>query len=134
MSHTGSKMNNAKFKVQIKRVYERAARTDGKRFLVDGLWPRGVKKESLRLDGWLKEVAPSDKLRKWFQHDPAKWTEFEKRYRAELGACPEAWQSLLDAACNGKVTLLFSARDAEHNNAVVLKRYLEEHLKSGGKK
>ena len=127
-------MRRAEFKIRIKRVYEAAARTDGRRFLVDGLWPRGVKKESLRLDGWLKQVAPSGKLRKWFQHDPAKWTEFQKRYRAELRAGPESWRPLIEAARAGNITLLFNARDPERNNAVLLKRYLEERLKSDGTK
>lgn len=121
-------MKKTETTIQIKRVYEPAARSDGQRFLVDGLWPRGVKKESLRLDGWLKEVSPTGKLRQWFNHDPARWKEFQKRYRAELDARPDAWRPLLDAAGRGHLTLLFGARDLEHNNAVVLKMYLEERL------
>jgi len=117
--------------IQIKRVYESAAKNDGQRFLVDRLWPRVVKKEALPLTGWLKEIAPGNELRKWFHHDPAKWKEFQKRYRAELDAKPETWQPLLTAAKKGSVTLLFSAHDLEHNNAVVLKAYLERQLKSG---
>src|SRR5665213_622662 len=101
--------------IQIKRVYESAAKNDGQRFLVDRLWPRGVKKEALPLAGWLKEIAPGNELRKWFNHDPAKWKEFQKRYRAELDAKPETWQPLLTAAKKGNVTLLFSAHDLEHN-------------------
>jgi uncharacterized protein YeaO (DUF488 family) len=124
------KPKGRKFKIQIKRVYETAAKSDGQRFLVDRLWPRGVKKESLRLDGWLKEVAPSDKLRKWFKHDPAKWEEFQKRYRAELKARPERCRPLLEAVDAGSFTLLFSAHDLEHNNAVVLKEFLMDQLKS----
>jgi uncharacterized protein YeaO (DUF488 family) len=106
--------------IQAKRVYEPAAKSDGRRLLVDQLWPRGVKKEALALDGWCKEVAPSTELRKWFNHDPAKWAEFQKRYRAELAGKTAAWQSLVDAARRGNLTLLFSAHDVAHNNAVVL--------------
>jgi len=116
-------------KIQIKRAYEPAAKSDGQRFLVDRLWPRGVKKEMLRLTGWLKEVVPSDKLRKWFKHEPAKWNEFQKRYCAELEAKPESWHSLVEAAKSGRLTLLFSAHDLECNNAVVLRNFLEEKLK-----
>jgi uncharacterized protein YeaO (DUF488 family) len=120
--------------IQIKRAYEPAAKNDGQRFLVDRLWPRGVKKATLHLTGWSKEVAPSNELRQWFNHDPAKWTEFQKRYRAELIAQPEAWQPLLAAAKTGAMTLLFGAHDAEHNNAVVLKKFLEARLKKSGAK
>lgn len=119
--------------IQIKRAYEPAAKSDGQRFLIDRLWPRGVKKETLCLAGWPKEIAPSNELRKWFNHDPAKWNEFQKRYRAELTAQPEAWQPLLAAAKTGAVTLLFGAHDTEHNNAVVLKSFLEERLKKSTK-
>lgn len=115
--------------VQIKRVYESAGAGDGVRFLVERLWPRGIKKESLKMKAWLKDAAPSPELRKWFDHDPEKWTEFKKRYRAELKSNPEAWQPILDAAEKGDVTLLYSARDTEHNSALLLKDYLEEHLK-----
>ncbi len=113
----------------IKRVYEPRTAQDGTRVLVDRLWPRGTKKEALYLDGWLKEVAPSDGLRKWFAHDPKKWEEFQRRYCGELDRKPEIWQPLLDAARAGTVTLLFGARDAEQNNASALKRYLETKLK-----
>lgn len=119
--------------IQTKRVYETPARTDGRRYLVDRLWPRGLRKEALLLDGWCRNVAPSQGLRKWFQHDPAKWEEFQSRYRAELDACPENWKKLLDVARKEKLTLLFGAHDTKHNNAIVLKEYLEEWLKSGGK-
>ena len=114
--------------VRAKRVYEAIQRSDGPRFLVERLWPRGVKKEKLKLDAWLKEVAPSDGLRRWFGHDPAKWGEFQRRYRAELDENPNAWKQLLDVARQGNVTLLYSARDTEHNNAIVLKDYLAERL------
>ena len=119
--------------IQSKRVYEQVAKTDGQRYLVERLWPRGIKKESLSLTGWCKEAAPSHELRKWFNHDPAKWKEFQRRYRAELEAKPETWQPLLQAAKAGNLTLLFSAHDTEHNNAVVLKARLEERLKTGAK-
>ena len=112
--------------IQIKRVYESPAKADGRRFLVERLWPRGMKKEAARLDGWLRNVAPSTALRKWFSHDPKKWTEFQRRYRVELDQHPEAWQPILDAAKASDVTLLFSSQDAEHNNVVALKKYLEE--------
>ncbi|CAF0701752.1 DUF488 domain-containing protein [Candidatus Methylacidithermus pantelleriae] len=114
--------------IRLKRVYEPPAPEDGKRFLVDRLWPRGIKKGALPLDGWLRDVAPSDALRKWFGHDPAKWEEFQRRYFAELEAKHEAWQPLLEAARKGNVTLLFSARDEAHNNAVALKSFLETQI------
>lgn len=114
--------------IKIKRAYEEAAPEDGRRFLVDRLWPRGVKKEALPLDGWLKEVAPSDELRHWFGHEPERWAEFQQRYTAELDAQPESWQPLLEAARQGDVTLLYAARDEVHNNAVALRSYLEKRL------
>ena len=114
--------------LKIKRVYESAQASDGTRFLVERLWPRGIKKETLKMKAWLKDVAPSPELRKWFSHDPAKWTEFKKRYRAELKSNPGAWQPILEAAKKGNVTLLYSARDTEHNSALLLKDHLEEHL------
>jgi len=113
--------------IHTKRVYEAYSADDGARYLVERLWPRGMKKEDLIMDAWVKEVAPSNDLRRWFNHDPAKWGEFQRRYRAELDANPEAWKPLLDASKKGKVTLLYSARDTEHNNALTLKSYLEEH-------
>jgi uncharacterized protein YeaO (DUF488 family) len=115
--------------IRVKRVYEPVARGDGARFLVDRLWPRAVKKESLQVAAWLKEVAPSGSLRKWFGHDPKRWAEFQHRYRAELDDNPDSWQPLLEAARKGTVTLLCAARDPEHNNAVALKTYLEARLK-----
>ena len=114
--------------IQIKRVYDKPAKEDGARFLVERLWPRGMKKEALHMDAWLKGVAPSDDLRRWFNHDPVKWKEFQRRYRAELADNLAACQPLLDAAKQGNITLLFSAHDTEHNNAIVLKSYLEEGL------
>ncbi len=114
--------------VQLRRVYELGGAPKGPRFLVERLWPRGMKKEELGLTAWVKEVAPSDSLRRWFAHDPAKWTEFQRRYTAELEAHPEAWQGLLEEARSGDVTLLYSARDTDHNNAVVLRDFLERQL------
>jgi uncharacterized protein YeaO (DUF488 family) len=110
--------------IRIKRVYDKPEADDGARFLVDRLWPRGVKKENLRLDGWLKELAPSDALRSWFGHDRARWEEFCRRYWAELEANSPAWRHLLEVSRTGVVTLLFSAHDLEHNNAVALSLFL----------
>jgi len=114
--------------LKTKRVYERSQASDGTRFLVDRLWPRGIKKETLKMEAWLKDVAPSPELRKWFAHDPAKWQEFKKRYQAELKANPDSWKPLLEAARQGNVTLLYSARHTEHNSAVLLKEFLEERM------
>jgi uncharacterized protein YeaO (DUF488 family) len=111
--------------ITIKRVYDRPEPTDGTRFLVERLWPRGMKKGTLRLDGWFKDVAPSAALRRWFGHDPTKWQEFQRRYFAELDSKPAAWQPIAEAAQRGDVTLLYSARDTEHNNAVALKAFVE---------
>ncbi|MGE5642838.1 MAG: DUF488 domain-containing protein [Byssovorax cruenta] len=115
--------------LKIKRVYEEAKASDGVRFLVERLWPRGIKKEDLKMKAWLKDVAPSQDLRKWFAHDPEKWQEFQQRYRDELKANPDAWKSILEAAEQHNVTLLYSARDTEHNSALLLKSFLEKQLK-----
>ena len=115
--------------IKIKRVYEPFDARDGVRFLVERLWPRGMRKDSLRMDGWLKDVAPSAALRRWFGHDPAKWDAFRRRYAAELDDQSEAWQPILEAAQRGDVTLLYSSHDTEHNNAVALRAYLEQQLK-----
>lgn len=117
---------------KLKRAYEEPEATDGARYLVDRLWPRGLTKEGLKLEGWLKEVAPSNELRHWFNHDPAKWDEFRKRYFAELDTEPDAWAPLLDAAHKGTVTLVYSAHEAEHNNAVALAEYLKRHARKKG--
>jgi uncharacterized protein YeaO (DUF488 family) len=114
--------------IHTKRVYELPSSEDGARFLVDRLWPRGVKKEQLRLDGWYKDVAPSSQLRTWFGHNPDRWKEFKQRYFAELDRNPEAWLPLVELAHGLNITLLYSARDQEHNNAVALKEYLEARL------
>ena len=112
----------------LKRVYDKAAPEDGVRFLVERLWPRGIKKTDLRLDDWLKDAAPSNELRRWFAHDPNKWTEFQKRYFAELDRHPEACEPIRSAARHGRVTLIYSSHDAEHNNAVALKEYLSARM------
>lgn len=117
---------------QLKRVFDAAQSDDGQRVLVDRLWPRGCRKESLALTTWLKEVAPSDTLRKQFCHDPALFDEFRLLYRAELAAHPEHWQGLLEMARKGNLTLLYAARDGAHNNALVLAEFLEEELDRGG--
>lgn len=114
--------------IRIKRAYAAAEAGDGERFLVDRLWPRGVKKEALHLAGWQREVAPSSELRRWFGHDPARWVEFQQRYRVELDGKPETWQPLLEAAGRGDITLVYGAKDTQHNDAVVLKAYLEGRL------
>ena len=111
--------------VQLKRVYDPVSRTDGTRFLVERLWPRGLSKEGLHLASWLKEVGPSTELRQWFNHDPLKWSQFRTRYFRELDARPESWQPILTAARRGMVTLVYSSHDEEHNNAVALKEYLQ---------
>ena len=115
-------------RIQIKHAYEAPAPGDGARFLVDRLWPRGVKRDTLHLTGWVRDASPTTKLRKWFNHEPEKWPEFRKRYFAELASEPEAWRPLLEAAKKGKITLLFGAHDSEHNNAVALARFLEGKL------
>ena len=114
--------------IQIKRAYDAPAPEDGFRYLVDRLWPRGIKKEALKLDGWLKDVAPSTELRRWFAHDPEKWPAFRQRYFEELEANPEAWQPLLETARSGKLTLVYAKKDTQHNNAAALKAFLEERL------
>lgn len=110
--------------IRVKRVYEPPARSDGCRVLVDRIWPRGLRKDDVALDAWIKDVAPSTELRKWFGHDPARWEEFQKRYRDELDANPEAVQAVLDACSKKTLTLLFGAKDEERNQAVVLAEYL----------
>ena len=114
----------AKTMIRIKRTYDPPARGDGQRILVERLWPRGMKKESLEADAWQKEVAPSTRLRKWFDHRVERWEKFGQRYRDELDANPGAWEPILDAARSGTVTLLYSAHDSLHNSAVVLRDYL----------
>ena len=112
--------------ITLKRAYDPIGSTDGMRVLVERLWPRGVKKTGLRLDAWLKDVAPSPALRRWFSHDPKKWDAFRRRYHDELRANAEALEPILKAARRGRVTFVYSSHDTEHNNAVALKQYLDE--------
>ena len=111
--------------ISLKRVYDPVTSTDGVRFLVERLWPRGVKKTALSIDAWLKDVAPSSELRRWFSHDPKKWSEFQRRYHDELAANADVLDPILKAAQHGRVTLVYSSHDTEHNNAVALKEYLD---------
>lgn len=114
--------------IQIKRAYDAADAADGARFLVDRLWPRGVKKEALSMEAWLKQAAPSDELRHWYHHDLDQWDEFRRRYFRELQSNPDAWQPILKAARRGAVTLLYSSKQTEHNNAVALREFLTSKL------
>ena len=122
---------------KIKRTYEPAARGDGRRILVERLWPRGMTKEALAAVTWMKAVAPSTQLRQWFNHRVERWREFRRRYRSELSANPDTWQPILDIESRRTVTLLYSARDTLHNGAVVLCEYLTERAArrtSGGRR
>ena len=116
--------------IQLKRAYDPVEPDDGFRVLIDRLWPRGVSKEEAAIDLWLKEIAPSTALRKWFGHDPAKWPEFRERYLREIESHPDAVAELRKQARQGRVTLVYGAKDREHNDAVVLKEYLESHRKT----
>ena len=111
--------------IQLKRVYQAPSKSDGTRILVDRLWPRGLSKEKARVDLWLKEVAPSTELRKWFGHDPERWPEFKARYKAELKHNTAQLALLKRAAVRGPTTLLYGAKDTEHNEAVVLQQLLD---------
>lgn len=114
--------------ISLKRAYDAPSDDDGRRILVDRLWPRGLRRESARIDDWLKDIAPSHDLRKWFSHDPKKWKEFQRRYCAELDSEPGVktlWQ-IAEVASAERVTLLYAAKDEQHNNAVVLKLVIEK--------
>lgn len=113
--------------LQIKRIYEPPSKEDGVRILVDRLWPRGISKDEARVDTWLKDVAPSADLRRWFGHDPDKWSEFRQRYKAELEHNPAAVHQLKRQIGQAPATLLYGARDTEHNNAVVLRDFVSGH-------
>jgi len=115
-----------KFDVRIKRVYEDLSPEDGARFLVDGLWPRGVQKKALSSVTWMRKISPSASLRKWYGHDPKKWEEFQKRYRLELKENAAAWKPVLEAAKKGRVTLLTATREVEISHAAVLQDFLIE--------
>lgn len=114
--------------IRIRRVYDPPRADDGMRILVDRLWPRGLRKADARVDLWMRELAPSTELRRWFAHDPARWTAFRARYRDELAGHPEVLAVLVDHCRQSAVTLLFGARDTEHNQAVVLREVLTEEL------
>ncbi len=126
------KRDHSFLSIRLKRTYENPDEADGFRILVDRLWPRGVKKERARIDLWFKDIAPSNELRKWSGHDPEKWGEFKERYFSELDARPELidllWHKIEE---EGKVTLVYSARDEDHNNAVALKDYIVEKTSPG---
>ena len=123
---------SADLKLRVKRVYDAPASSDGIRVLVDRLWPRGLQKQRARLDEWLKQIAPSNALRRWFGHEPTCWEGFKKRYYAELDAKPDEWGGVLERARTGNVTLLYAASDHIHNNAVALKLYLQRRAKRRG--
>lgn len=110
--------------VRLKRAYEAASADDGTRVLIDRLWPRGVRKEAAAIDLWLKEIAPSTELRQWFGHDPARWAEFRERYAHEVRGQPQAFEQLRELARKGPLTLVYSAHDEAHNDAVVLRALL----------
>jgi uncharacterized protein YeaO (DUF488 family) len=118
----------AKFEIRIQRVYEKLSSDDRVRFLVDGLWPRGISKSALKGVAWVKEVAPSGALRKWYGHDPEKWKEFQKRYRAELAKNRDTWKPLLEAAKKSDVILLTATHDVEISHATVLRDFLKRKL------
>jgi uncharacterized protein YeaO (DUF488 family) len=113
--------------IKIKRIYDPPAEDDGFRILVDRLWPRGLTKEKAKLDLWLKEIAPSDQLRKWYSHDPKKWAEFRKRYFKDLGTKRGLVNQIVQNMNEGDVTLLYSSKEEKLNNAVALKEYIIEH-------
>lgn len=112
--------------IKIKRAYDKVSPEDGDRILVDRLWPRGIKKDEAKIDEWIKDIAPSNELREWFAHDPSKWHEFKKRYREELKGQSNLIEILINRAKKENITLIFSARDTEHNNAVVLSELISK--------
>jgi uncharacterized protein YeaO (DUF488 family) len=120
-------MPRAVSNIHLKRIYDPPSKDDGARVLVDRLWPRGVRKEAAKLTVWLKEIAPSPELRKWFGHEPERFHEFSQRYRAELAANGDAVDQIDELLKHGSVTLLYAARDTAHNEAVVLADFLEAH-------
>lgn len=113
--------------IRLKRAYEKPTPDEGLRVLVERLWPRGLSKERAALDLWMKDVAPSPELRRWFNHDPARWNEFQRRYRAELRQNKDAVDELREKCGDGTVTFVYAARDEQHNGALVLKDFLEHH-------
>lgn len=121
-------MNSKGITIQIKRVYEEPEESDGRRILVDRLWPRGLSKEKAKVDLWLKEIAPSTELRRWYGHDSMKWTEFKSRYAAELEANPGPVDEILAEVQRDIVTFLYSSKEEQLNNAVALKEYIESSV------
>jgi len=115
--------------ISLKRVYEKPSTNDGKRILVERLWPRGLKKDEAKIDEWLREAAPSTELRKWYGHDPAKWSEFKERYWKELDKKQDIVSKLAKESQEKKVTFVFAAKEQQYNNAVALKEYIETRLK-----
>jgi len=126
---TGASPRGAAGAIALVRVYD-VDESRGRRFLVERLWPRGVRKDALQLEAWLPDVGPSSELRKWFAHRPDRWAEFRRRYFAELDERPEAWRPLAQALATGDITLLYSSHDREHNNAVALRDYLLDHARA----
>ena len=114
--------------IKVKRVYEKVENNDGVRVLVDRLWPRGVKEEDAKLDEWLKDIAPSSKLRKWFSHDPNKWEEFKIRYEEELAQKEELLDKLIQDAKGKNITLVYASREKQFNNVMVLKTLMEKRM------
>ncbi len=112
--------------IAIKRVYEPYSKSDGQRILTDRLWPRGLTKEKAHVDLWLKDIAPSTELRKWFNHEPEKWSKFQQLYRVELAANKTSVKTLRDCLNRGPATIVYGAKDEEHNDAVVLQKYLDD--------
>jgi len=119
--------------IWLRRIYDEPTRNDGHRVLVDRIWPRGISKKDARIDAWLKEIAPSSDLRKWFGHSPEKWEAFKTRYFRELDSRPEAVQGLLDQVRRGRVTLVYAAKEQRFNNAVALRQYLNAALAGGNR-
>lgn len=117
--------------IQVKRAYDDPEPEDGTRFLVDRLWPRGIRKGELEVVDWLKDIAPSNELRQWFNHDPEKWEEFCQRYFRELDGKRAVWQAILTAARQGNITLIYGAKERQYNNAVALKSFLEREIQDG---
>jgi uncharacterized protein YeaO (DUF488 family) len=120
-------------RIWLRRAYDEPTRNDGFRVLIDRLWPRGVTKDEARIDLWMRDIAPSDDLRRWFGHDPARWEEFEARYRAELTDKGDEVDQLVERAANRRVTLVYGAHDKRHNNAVVLRELLDERLEAAAR-
>lgn len=124
-SSQATKAESRSMNIKIKRVYEQPEKKDGQRILVDRLWPRGLTKEKAAVDLWLKEIAPSTELRKWFDHDPEKWQRFRRRYETEIRKKEDLIQVLKQKAQSGTITLIYGARDEKHNEALVLKQFIE---------